>query len=1726
MTSMEELIDQQEDTAILIQKAQTNFKKAPKARLTLGYLKVRIQCIDEYWDTFKNTHTSLLKATKREERACLPYFMNESYSECEDNYLSLKSDMQDLINILTSTETSNISMTSEHSRIQGAGASVDVRLPRIDLPKFSGNYEDWQSFEDTFYSLIHNNTALSSVQKLHYLKACLTGEASATLKYYQVTESNYAPALETLKKRYSHKRLIVNTILKRLFMQRKVQAQSPTQLKVFLDITRECLSGLKNLNITTSTWDPVLLFISTQKLDTETHKEWEEHVSSSSSSASLDELPTFKEFLTFLEGRIHTLELTVAIPKPIKERTFHVASTEDKICVFCNKENHTLSHCREFAKLTPTNRSEFVRDKGLCYNCLLPGHPVFYCKLQTSCRICRKRHHSLLHERVKQDVTGNKEQINATEAALYTDVEDEDNILEDKEHEVAISSHFVSKKSTALLATALVPVRNEAGQTTVLRALIDQGSQATLISERATQLLKPKRTQVQGTVKGVGSTTTQINHAVQIELRSRTENNFNINVRAYVMATSVTSQLPNKPIPCETWKHLEGITLADPSFNKPGRIDMLLGVEVYAKILKNDVIKGPPGSPIAQNTSLGWILFGNVDVQKENEQLISLHCLDVDMDDMLKSMWELDENKQRTLTADERLCEEIYRTTHSRDKEGRYIVKLPMKYKEPRATQGETRNIALKRLQQMERRFERNSELHQEYRKVMEEYIELNHMEEVPQRDMDKPAVYLPHHAVVKAEKDTSKTRIVFDASCKGTNNVSLNDDLLVGPPLQEDLRNLIIRWRMKPICLVADVQKMYREVKVTEEDADYQRILWRSNSLDEAKDYRLLRVTFGTSSAPFLAVRTLMQIAEDEGKDFPAEAKTIKEDFFVDDLISGRDNVEEALHAAITITEILQRAGFILKKWSSNSEELLNQLRPQQINSETNIDIKTEGTIKALGLTWNRIKDVLTYQLHLLPPPETITKRKILAEAHRLFDPLGFLAPAIIPVKIVMQKLWRDGVSWDEEVEPERKREWLMIRESLEYVKEVEIERWQHTCEAVAENTTVHGFCDASNKAYAAVAYMRVETAEGNYETSIIAAKSRVAPVKPVSLPRLELCGAVLLSRLLKQVQEATRIPSSRIFAWTDSEIVLSWLFGDPARWNVFVSNRVVEILDNTGNQRWHHVTSENNPADVASRGLMLTELVSNTLWWKGPVWLRKKEIQFTRPKTQTEEQRKIHATQEMDVIPNFEEYDTLQELIRVVTYARRFLNFKRHNDTEKSFTTEELEETLRKIISTVQKIEFTREIDALKENKPVHTTSALRSLTPYLDTENLLRVGGRLRNADIPENTKHPIILGHKNTLVPLLVADAHIKTMHGGIQLMMAYLRARYWIIRVKSIVKLHIHKCLACAKERAAQRTQIMGDLPRARVTPTRPFLHAGVDFAGPLNVSMAKGRGTKCFKAYICIFICMSTKAIHLELVGDLTADAFLGAYRRYVARRGKCSHLWSDHGTNFVAANKELTKLWKEANLEMPDHVKDMLIEEGTQWHFIPPYSPNFGGLWEAGVKSVKYHLKRTLNHNLTFEDMSTTLCQIEACLNSRPLCPIDTVDVDNIEVLTPGHFLIGEAPINVPEPDLCDTNLNRLTRWQLTQRLVQHFWHRWQAEYLTRLQNRPKWQRRSTEYEVGDIVLLKEESLPPAKWALARVVQKHPGQDGACRVYSVKCRGKVIVRSVTKLCELPVNCE
>lgn len=399
------------------------------------------------------------------------------------------------------------------------------------------------------------------------------------------------------------------------------------------------------------------------------------------------------------------------------------------------------------------------------------------------------------------------------------------------------------------------------------------------------------------------------------------------------------------------------------------------------------------------------------------------------------------------------------------------------------------------------------------------------------------------------------------------------------------------------------------------------------------------------------------------------------------------------------------------------------------------------------------------------------------------------------------------------------------------------------------------------------------------------------------------------------------------------------------------------------------------------------------------------------------------------------------------------------------------------------------------------------------------MIRVSGRLHNAPIADTAKHPIVLPNKHPLTKLIIGNAHHRTLHGGAQLMMNFLRSAYWIIGGKNMIKKFVHDCVICAKQKADTKTPMMGSLPSIRCSPARPFLHSGVDYAGPINVRTSKGRGHHAYKGYICLFVCMCTKAIHLELVSDMTAQGFLAAFRRFTARRGNCAKLWSDNGTTFVGANKELQELQSIQQSSAP-----FLETNGTEWHFIPPRAPNFGGLWEAGVKSAKFHLKRVIGDaTLTFEELSTLLCQIESCLNSRPISVISNDDPQGQLPLTPGHFLIGEPLINVPEQNYENSTVSSLSRWQFIQKTLQNFWRRWSQEYLATMMNRYKWSSQVPEPNVGQIVLIKEDDLPPSRWLLGRVLEKHPGSDNITRVVTLRTKSSTIKRPVSKLCILPV---
>lgn len=1712
----EQLNKLQQGLKIQIEKSHSNFKKSPKERLTWSYIDMKITLLDQLWEKFQNNHMKMIETSQ-----CGDEDIFDIYSEGEDEYISAKETMlrkqSEIPRPVTSNKDSEIS-------------SQQIKLPAIQIPTFDGNYSEWIPFYDQFVSLIHYNKTLSKVNKLHLLKQNLKGEAASLLKHIPVTESNYESAWLKLKDRYSNKRVIINSYLQRLMSLKTITNENSVFIKNLLDSTTECLSGLNGIGVNTESWDPIIIYLLTSKLDTETLRGWEQEISKYES----ERLPTFEELTKYLESRFRSLERiqstkgnlrTLAKPTITDKRVFYNAPKEG--CILCG-EDHYIYKCQDFVKYPLQEKKSFIEKNHLCFNCLIPNHGVKQCKQKARCRICGKRHHTLIHteyRNVKTPENYERQDNSTLEHIQPTKSRENENIAT----HYAMESR-VQHTTNILLATALVKVTAENGRRLQLRALIDQGSEGSFITERATQALGLKKQTINGTISGLGNNIVMhTRHIVSLNLQSEHDKMFNLPVKAYVLKT-LTRLLPSTQIDMR-WKHLQGLQLADPNYGTPASVDLLLGAEVYSNIILEGVQLGSSHTPLAQNTRLGWILSGEVkSINNSTHNVINMHLSTQPEDnDNLQRFWELESGDtyklKKQLTEEEERCEKNYKETYTRDSDGRYIVEIPLKQKN--LDYGNTKQIARRRLEYLEKRLDKDEELKTEYTKVLMEYIQLNHMEEITNHENEttQNSFYMPHHAVIRPDKSTSKVRIVFDASCKGPNGKSLNDNMLIGPKLQQDLRQLVMRWRRSEIAFIADCVKMYRQIKVTNESADYQRILWRVNG--EVREFRLTRVTFGTASAPFLATKTLQQLAIDEEKSFPIASKVAKEDFYMDDLLSGADNLKDAIEVHTQMTNLMKAGGFELQKWASNNLEFEKHVENGEPKADDTYILKTETIIKTLGIKWNKNSDRFQYDINLRPVTKPVTKRFILGEISRLFDPMGWLAPVIVVAKIIIQNLWLARVGWDEEVPRDVETEWFNFCNDLKQAENIYIERWLNTNNN-DKKVELHGYSDASQKAYAAAVYLRVVKVDGTITVRLVTAKTRVAPIKTVSIPRLELCGAVLLTKLLYKVAECLSVSHADIHAYTDSTIVLAWLQCHPSRWKTFIANRTSEILTILPANCWNYVESAQNPADVASRGASPSQLLQSDLWWTGPEDLLKENITYKQLQENTTdlEKKKEKVNVFNNIVTETEQFDLLKrysnitKLLRVTAYILRI--FTKQKSSEIHLTGLEIDKAREVCIKLCQKEAFEDEIERIKTNKNLRKDSKLRSLNAFIDEKGIIRVGGRLEKSNLPDFTKHQIILPGNHAFTKLILTDYHIRTLHGGPTMLLSNLRRRYWIVHAKSLVRKVVHQCIKCARFRANTRNQMMGSLPDARVTPCKPFLHSGVDFAGPIDLRLSKGRGCKTQKGYIAIFICMVTKAIHIEIVTSLNTQDFIAAFKRFVARRGHCSDMWSDNGTNLTAGNKELKSLFDKSTENIQQEIENTLANDGTTWHHIPPSAPHFGGLWEAGVKSIKFHLRRILgNSTLTYEEMSTVTSQIEACLNSRPISPMSDDPTDFLP-LTPAHFLLGEPQTLVPEESYLNSSINHLSRWQLTQRMFQDFWRRWSSEYLSRLQQRPKWMTKQQNFKTGDLVLLKDENLPPSKWSLGRVIEIHPGKDNLVRVISVKCKNSIIKRPITKVCFLP----
>ncbi|XP_029178110.1 uncharacterized protein LOC114945917 [Nylanderia fulva] len=982
------------------------------------------------------------------------------------------------------------------------------------------------------------------------------------------------------------------------------------------------------------------------------------------------------------------------------------------------------------------------------------------CTSKQRCSHCRRLHHLLLHSANYQaSADDDKSESNKTSVPAITKT----NTSCVFEKAAVASVQTVKPPSvttpTVLLATAWVDVHTAEGRCFKVRALLDQGSNFSFISEALCQTIRARRQRADLQIKGFREKFTgSAKSRVSLRLTPYDKSDPAFPFTAYLFQR-ITSYAASRIQPVESWPHLKDLSLADPNPSSKHQIHMLIGADIYGSLLMRDLRQGPLGTPTAQLTAL---------------EAAVLNCvLGQDVDSLLQQFWIDEEISSPTpLTDEEENCERHFVRTHYRHSDGRYVVRLPFKSTPPIKIE-ESLFIARSLYGRMENRLKNRSDLGSQYNEFLAEYESLGHMTRVDELEQTEHLpVYIPHHPVIREASYTTKLRVVFNASCKTRNGTMLNDHLLIGPKLQQDLPAVLSRWRRWSHVYTADIAKMFRQIRVHPKDIDYQRILWRPTDDATIQHYRLLTVTYGLAPAPYLAMCVLKQLALDEGANYPAAVPILNESIYVDDTLFGANDIQTLTNTRDQVINLMKSGRFQLRKWASNTIELLKDFSTDKSEITDHLILNDES-LKVLGLSWIPAEDSFRLVVNSTIPIAP-TKRSILFFVAKLYDPLGWAAPVVIVAKIVLQELWLLHCDWDSPLPDEVKQRWSDFVSEFNKLKEIRIPRWtgQHPDNLVIE---VHGFADASNRAFAAVVYLRVLHSLTDYEIILIAAKTKVAPVKTVSIPRLELNAIVLLNRLVKWILNSLNLNDAPIYCWTDSTIALAWLRQHPSKWTTYVANRVAEVQNNLPSARWKHVPSKDNPADCASRGLLASELLTHPLWWTGPPWLKRPltswpahdvaiplfsdAIQKISSEVKKSPVLHIEGSEEWDLMYKFSSWT---KLVRVTAYVHRFLSLlvKKGKDkisTASSLSVDELNQAELFWLSYAQARSFGCEIASLKKNLTVTRKSSLRTLNPFLGEDSLLRLGGRLKNAALTFEEQHPIIVP-QGQIASLLVAYAH--------------------------------------------------------------------------------------------------------------------------------------------------------------------------------------------------------------------------------------------------------------------------------------------------------------------------------------------------------------------------------
>ena len=1542
-----------------------------------------------------------------------------------------------------------------------------AKLPKLEISKFEGSYMDWPRFWGQFTEAIDKSN-LAPITKFTYLCEHLDPKVKRVVEALPFTAEGYNRAKSILQDRFGKESEIVKSYIKEIMDLPHVTSASPNKISEFSEKLSYCVQALDTM----------------KKLDQV----------AGNVSMTLDKLPGIRGDLVRTDPDWESwdfVKLTEALRQWVRRNPVDKAADREreennrkrernrlfqarrkeykpKGCVYCEDESHKATECQKVTDIT--ERKGILMQKGLCFNCATRTHRASECQSKTSCQHCKRRHHSSICE---QSRAGNGKKL-----------------LMD------------GKSGDAIFPIVVVKVDG-----ITCRALIDSGAGSSYASAKLIDLLKkkPSETKTQRIDMLMSSQVTRMEtYDAVIE---SLDNSYQMNVRLTKVNKGelLTIDNPKYDQLIKEHQHLKQVEILDHDKKQQLPIHVILGSGEYARI-KTDTkpLVGKDGEPVAEKTKVGWFII-SPGAEFDKNTVLMTQTSQSDYENLCRldvlGLADSPENDQEIVYQD-------FKEQLRRSSAGWYETNLPWKANHPQLPTNE--QGSRRRLEQLVKKLQREGD-YDNYDKIIQDQLQQGVVEPAPKVPSGKES-YLPHKGVVKREAETTKLRIVYDASARESNHhPSLHDCLHPGPPLQNLLWSILVKSRFYPVLLTGDLQKAFLQVRIKKEERDALRFLWKPPGEDRALIYRFTRAVFGLTCSPFLLGGVISQHLKSWELQYPEMVKELRDGLYVDDLMIGGSTVEDVAEKKSMAIEVFGDATFALHKWHANMAVLENDEKPQPENEELTFakqqfrsDPLNLGT-KLLGLVWDKRNDSLGVAMG---EDKTVsTKRGALSGLAKIYDPLGLVSPTTLQGKLLYREICEANIAWDGELpKPLQKRwnDWSKNLPELFTVKRSLAPYLQPVTEI-----TLHAFGDASKDGVSATVYAVVQQEQGTTQ-GLVCAKSRLAK-RNLTIPRLELVAGHMAVNLATNVQTALSIHHEpTIHCWLDSTVALYWINGR-GEYRQFVANRVHKIQQHR-DVKWHHVPTTDNPADLGSRG---GSVIGQELWKDGPAWLSdsSKWPPAITPETCPDVEREIKTTRSIlttavrvqDEFDGLLESNTLRKMHRIGAWGQRFIhncrNPSRNRKTGPLDTTEIEQQKVWWIKRTQHDVQNN---DHFEEDK--------LQLNLQLNHQLILECRGRIEG-------EYPVYLPENHPYTQKVVQQAHLCTLHGGVAMTMAKVREVYWVPRLRREVKRIRGDCWGCKRIRArAFQSPPPGNLPSTRTQGSTPFEVIGVDFAGPIHYQT---RGKSSRKAYLALFGCSLTRAVHLELLKSLETNGFITCLKRFIARRGKPKLIYSDNGSTFKATQKWLKQVQTDEHLN--SHISDLSIE----WRFNLSRAPWWGGQFERLIGLFKGAFYKTIgNGTLKWEELEEVVIDVETTLNNRPLCYLED-DVE-LPVLTP-YSMMHVNPSYTPELEayhIEETKLRRRARFLKS--CKEAMWNRWRREYVRGLreQHRRAGGKQVQHPKVGEAVIIADRPKNRNKWKLAIVTGLITGRDGIVRAAKLKTTKGNLERAIQQLCPLELSCD